>query len=68
MVHRVLELESIRINFETSSGSLYSNEYCLEQFTLTRANNTVRFGYNWNSLIGDENQAKTRDFVGLRLG
>ena len=54
-----------RINFETSSGSLYSNEYCLEQFTLIRANNTVRFGYNWNSLIGDENQTKTRDFVGL---
>ena len=54
-----------RLNFETSSGSLYSEEYCLEQFTLYRADNTVRIQYNWNSIIGDENQAKTRDFVGL---
>ena len=54
-----------RVEFETPSGSLYSEEYCLDQFSTYLADNTVRIGYNWNSVIGDENQKRTRDFVGL---
>jgi hypothetical protein len=52
-----------RIKFQTPSGSLYSNEYCLNQFTTLRSDETVRFEYTLNSLIGDENQKRIRDFV-----
>lgn len=54
-----------RVNFETSSGSLYSEEWCLSQFTTFKADETVRITYRWDSVIGDENQKRTRDFAGL---
>jgi hypothetical protein len=54
-----------RVKFDAVAGSLYSEEYCLEQFTLIRANNTIRITYNWDSLIGDKDQKLTRNFVGF---
>ena len=54
-----------RINFDLTSLSLYSEEYCLEQYTNFRADNTVRINYTWDRLIGDPNQKETRDFVGF---
>ena len=54
-----------RFKWETGSGSLYSNEYCLEAYSQRRADRTVRIEYTWDSVIGDENQTEIRDFAGM---
>lgn len=54
-----------RFKWETSSGSLYSNEYCLYEYSQRLVDQTVRIEYTWNSVIGDENQTEIRDFAGM---
>ena len=54
-----------RVEFNASVISRYSEEWCLSPFSLSAADKTVRIGYTWNRLIGDANQKRTRDFVGL---
>ncbi len=64
----VLDNEGVgkyRVHFDCGVGSLYSEEYCLDQFLTSRADKTVRINYTWNSIIGDQDQKRTRDYVGL---
>jgi len=55
-----------RIAFDAAaSGAIYSEEYCLRNFTQQAVDGSVRIKYLWNSVIGDKDQSKQRDFVGL---
>lgn len=55
-----------RIEFDAGSGdAIYSEEYCLRVFTQAAADRSVRIKYLWNSVIGDADQTKQRDFSGL---
>ncbi len=54
-----------RVHFDLTTFDLYSEEYCLRTFSTLAVDNTVRVEYTHNRLIGDENQKKTRDFVGF---
>lgn len=54
-----------RLAFDLTSTVLYSEEYCLEQFSTVNIDGTVRIEYLWNSLIGSKYSDLTRNFVGL---
>lgn len=55
-----------RVAFDAGGGNvLYSEEYCLNHFSTYAADETVRITYKWNSVIGEERQARTRDFAGV---
>lgn len=56
-----------RVVWNYGSGlNIYSNEYCLFEYTTDIADNTVRFEYILNSVIGDKRQTVTIDYVGLK--
>ena len=40
-------------------------EYCLEEYSQRRADETVRFEYKLNSVIGSKTQTEVTDYVGL---
>ena len=54
-----------RVNWDYGSGNIYSEEYCIYEYSQMAADETVRFEYTLNSVIGDDNQKATRDFVGM---
>ena len=54
-----------RMDWDYSSGNRYSMEYCLEEYSQTRADETVRFEYKLNSVIGSKTQTEVTDYVGL---
>lgn len=56
---------SYRFRFDYGSGEITSHRYCLEHFTLWRADESVRLTYVRNSTVGDEKQRVRRDFNGL---
>tara|TARA_R110001606_G_scaffold93417_3_gene207469 strand:- start:267 stop:1181 length:915 start_codon:yes stop_codon:yes gene_type:complete len=54
-----------RIHFDGATADLYSYEYCLAPFSQAASDQTVRITWMWNSVIGDYNSQKIRDFVGM---
>ena len=54
-----------RVDFNYVSGNRYSMEYCLEEYSQRRADETVRFEYKLNSVIGSKTQTEVTDYVGL---
>jgi hypothetical protein len=57
-----------RVKFDFGGGdALYSDSYCLDEFTTARADGSTRITYTLDSRIGDADQTKVRDFSGLNL-
>lgn len=54
-----------RVKWSDGTNTEYSEEYCLYEYSQRIADETVRIEYTWNSIIGDQSQKKTRDFVGM---
>jgi hypothetical protein len=55
-----------RIAFDESGGdSIYSEEFCLRNYTQASVDRTVKIKYLWNSVIGDADQKTQRDFSGI---
>ncbi len=47
-----------------ASQSIYSDTYCLKQYTLARADGTIRVEYFINGILGkNENDTKSRDYL-----
>jgi hypothetical protein len=54
-----------RIRYDFGTNELFSESYCLREYYQDKVDRTVRITYNWNSVIGDQDQTKQRDFSGF---
>jgi hypothetical protein len=55
-----------RVQFDLTSTQFNSEEYCLRNFSEEAVDETTKIRWIKNSIIGDANQTRTNNFVGLK--
>lgn len=56
-----------RVKFDYGVGAVYSEEYCLKQYTKEVVDGSTRITYTLNDVIGDPVQTHRRNYAGLNL-